>query len=103
MEKAEYEALIQAANDRIKSLEHERDCLRELAEIRLKAICALERQSKGKEELLEAVNSFLRAPSIGSNGPGSINITVQDFNMDAARAAVAKVEEAICLPKESGS
>lgn len=41
-------------------------------------------------ELLEALNAFLRAPSIGSEGPGSSTIVVQEFNLRAARAAVAK-------------
>ena len=41
-------------------------------------------------ELLEALQSFLRAPSVGSAAPGSITIVVQDFNLRAARAAIAK-------------
>lgn len=41
-------------------------------------------------ELLEALESFLRVPSIGSSGPGSSTIVVQDFNLRAARAAIAK-------------
>ena len=41
-------------------------------------------------ELLEALSAFLRAPSVGSNGPGSSTIVVQDFNLRAARAAIAK-------------
>lgn len=41
-------------------------------------------------DLLEALKAFLRAPSIGSNGPGSSTIVVQDFNLRAARAAIAK-------------
>ena len=41
-------------------------------------------------ELLAALESFLRAPSVGSGGPGSITIVVQDFNLRAARAAIAK-------------
>ncbi len=43
-------------------------------------------------ELLAALESFLRAPSIGSNGPGSSTIVVQDFNFRAARAAIAKAK-----------
>ena len=43
-------------------------------------------------DLLKALESFLRAPSIGSNGPGSLTIVVQDFNLDAARAAIAKAK-----------
>jgi hypothetical protein len=41
-------------------------------------------------ELLEALQAFLRAPSVGSDGPGSSTIVVQDFNLRAARAAIAK-------------
>lgn len=43
-------------------------------------------------ELLEALQAFLRAPHIGSGGPGSSTIVVQDFNLRAARAAIAKAE-----------
>ena len=43
-------------------------------------------------DLLHALKSFLRAPSAGSNGPGSVTIVVQSFNFDAARAAIAKTE-----------
>jgi len=41
-------------------------------------------------DLLAALESFLRAPSIGSSGPGSVVIEVQDFTLKAARAAIAK-------------
>ena len=41
-------------------------------------------------ELLEALESFLRAPHIGSSGPGSCTIEVQEFNLKAARAAIAR-------------
>jgi hypothetical protein len=41
-------------------------------------------------DLLEALKAFLRAPSVGSSGPGSSTIVVQDFNLRAARAAIAK-------------
>lgn len=44
-------------------------------------------------DLVEALEAFLRAPSIGSNGPGSITIEVQKFNIDAARTALAKCQE----------
>ena len=47
-----------------------------------------------QNELLEALESFLRAPSVGSAGPGSITIVVQEFNMRAAHAAIAKAEQA---------
>lgn len=43
-------------------------------------------------ELLDALKAFLRAPSIGSSGPGSVTIEVQTFNLNAARAAIAKAE-----------
>jgi len=43
-------------------------------------------------ELLAALEAFLRAPSIGSSGSGSSTIVVQDFNLRAARAAIAKAE-----------
>ena len=41
-------------------------------------------------ELLAALESFIRAPGVGSNGPGSSTIAVQEFNLLAARAAIAK-------------
>lgn len=41
-------------------------------------------------ELLEALESFLRAPSVGSDGPGSSTIVVQEFNRRSARKAIAK-------------
>lgn len=41
-------------------------------------------------DLLAALEAFLRAPSSGSAGPGSITIEVQTFNLNAARAAIAK-------------
>lgn len=44
--------------------------------------------------MLAALESFLRAPSIGSSGPGSVTIEVQTFNLDAARAAIAKAKGA---------
>jgi hypothetical protein len=43
-------------------------------------------------DLVNALKSFLRAPSVGSNGPGSTTIVVQDFNLKAARDAIAKAE-----------
>jgi hypothetical protein len=44
-------------------------------------------------DLLAALQAFLRAPSIGSSGPGSITIEVQKFNIDAARAAIKRATE----------
>ena len=43
-------------------------------------------------DLLEALKAFLRAPSIGSSGPGSVTIEVQEFNLREAEAAIAKAE-----------
>jgi hypothetical protein len=39
--------------------------------------------------LREALKAFLRAPSIGSSGPGSVTIEVASFNLKAAREALA--------------
>lgn len=39
-------------------------------------------------QLREMVRAFLRAPSVGSDGPGSHTIVVQDFNLRKARALV---------------
>ncbi len=47
---------------------------------------------KQRDDLLGALKSFLRAPSVGSDGPGSITIVVQDFNLQAARAIIAKID-----------
>jgi len=41
-------------------------------------------------DLLQALHSFLRAPHIGSDGPGSCTIVVQEYNLRAARAAIDK-------------
>lgn len=41
------------------------------------------------DALVAALEAFLRAPSIGSGGPGSVTLVVQDFNMRAARTALA--------------
>lgn len=41
-------------------------------------------------DLLDALQALLRAPSIGSSGPGSVTIEVQTFNLNAARDAVAR-------------
>jgi hypothetical protein len=43
-------------------------------------------------EILDALKAFMRAPSVGSDGPGSSTIVVQDFNRRAAREAIAKAE-----------
>ncbi len=53
-------------------------------------IAARKRIRDAAPELLAALEAFLRAPSVGSNGPGSSTIVVQDFNLRAARAAVEK-------------
>ena len=41
-------------------------------------------------ELLESLMSYLRAPSVGSDGPGSSTIVIQEYNRRAAREAVDK-------------
>jgi hypothetical protein len=53
---------------------------------------ALDTQLAGLDPLAQqqALQSFLRAPSVGSDGPGSLTIVVQDFNIRSARAAIAK-------------
>lgn len=51
-----------------------------------------------RDELVEALAAFLRAPSVGSDKPGSSTIVVQDFNLRAARAAIAKVEVGAASP-----
>ena len=40
-------------------------------------------------DLLEALEAFLRAPALASSTSGT-TILVQDFNLDKARAAIAK-------------
>lgn len=44
-----------------------------------------------RDELLTALKSYLRAPSVGSNGPGSATIVVQEFNVRAAKAVVDRL------------
>lgn len=41
-------------------------------------------------DLLEALRAFLRAPSVGSDGPGSSTIVVQSFVLQDASDAIAK-------------
>ncbi len=41
-------------------------------------------------DLLEVVRAFLRAPHIGSDGPASSTITVQDYTLRSAQNAVSK-------------
>lgn len=50
----------------------------------------LRRLHEVNQELMEALHAFLRAPHAGSGGMGATNITVQDFNLRAAKAAIAK-------------
>ena len=45
------------------------------------------------KELIAALEAFLRAPSTGSNGHGSISIEVTMFNLVAARAAIVRAEQ----------
>jgi len=40
--------------------------------------------------LVKSLESFLRCPSVGSDGPGSSTLRVMDFNLDDARSAIAK-------------
>lgn len=56
----------------------------------LKAECAQYRSQR--DELMASLQAFLRAPSIGSNGPGSSTIVVQDFNLRAASAVITKIQ-----------
>ena len=44
---------------------------------------------KQRKDLLEALEAFLRAPNIGSNGMGSSTIEVQDYHLRDAREAIA--------------
>lgn len=60
----------------------EDDCIRKTREDRDELL-------KQRDELLEALRAFLRAPSVGSAGPGSVTIAVQEFNLRAARAAIS--------------
>jgi len=39
-------------------------------------------------ELEKILHSFLRAPSVGSDGPGSSTIVVQEYHIRAARTAL---------------
>lgn len=60
-----------------------------LAESCEQAATELRRLDAENNELREVLHAFLRAPCVGSNGPGSITIVVQDYNMKAARAMFA--------------
>lgn len=42
------------------------------------------------DELTAALQALLRAPAVESGRPGSVTIEVQTFNLNAARAALAK-------------
>jgi hypothetical protein len=55
----------------------------------LGSACKLPNAGEQFDAMLEALEAFLRAPSIGSNGPGSVTIEVQTFNLKAAQAAIA--------------
>lgn len=44
-------------------------------------------------KLVESLASFLRAPAIGSSGPGSITLEVQSFNREAAVALLRELGE----------
>lgn len=43
-------------------------------------------------ELLAALQAFMRAPSIGSNGPGSSTIVVQEFNLRNAGTMLGRYD-----------
>ena len=43
-------------------------------------------------ELLECLESFLRAPSNGSSGHGSVSIEVQEFNLRRAKEVIEKAK-----------
>ena len=45
-----------------------------------------------KKKLEEVLGSFLRAPHIGSDGPGSSTIVVQEFNLKAARVLLPHLD-----------
>lgn len=49
-----------------------------------------QRAVNAHDDLVAVLKAFLRAPSIGSSGPGSVTIEVQSFNLNAARVALAK-------------
>lgn len=40
--------------------------------------------------MFKALESFLRSPSVGSDGPGTITLRVTDYNLKAAKEALAK-------------
>jgi len=52
-------------------------------------------------QLIEALKSFLRAPSTGSDGPNSVTIVVQEFNLANARKAIAAAESVDNIPHSS--
>ena len=49
--------------------------------------------AKLRELEAEAAESFLRAPSIGSDGPGSCTIVVQEYNIRRVKAALTAAKE----------
>lgn len=51
-------------------------------------VALIVRAVNSHDALVEALSSFLRAPSVGSDGPGTSTITIQEFNRRAARAAL---------------
>ena len=66
---------------------------RRIATIKVKSITMDEANAKliaAAPEILAALKSYLRAPSIGSDGPGSSTIVIQEFYRRAAIAAIAK-------------
>jgi len=71
-----------------KDAEHEA-----LAAMNENAMLHISRLERDRVRLADVVRAFLRAPSPGSNGPGLITLDVTAFNMDAARDALASLEE----------
>lgn len=45
------------------------------------------------KQALGALESFLRCPSIGNNGPGSSTIVIQDFNLRRAASVIIALKE----------
>jgi len=61
-------------------------------------ILELDRRIRELEEILHA---FLRAPSVGSDGPGSSTIVVQEYHIKAARTAL-KASRHVDPPAQHG-
>jgi hypothetical protein len=44
-----------------------------------------------RDQLVAALQAFLRAPAIESGRPGSVSIEVQTFNLNTARAVLTRI------------